>query len=215
MEPLPTLWAGAGVCDSTVPAGFVPATVLTWLASPAALRRLTAAAVFRPTTLGTFVTETAETSSSTGEPRATDVPAPGVCAKTVPFGCLLGFVRTLEARPRWCSSPVAAAWFMPTTFGTVTAAGAPLFLLLSLSRVRKYAAARPPATSSSRSRSHGQRSGGRRRGGAGKTSSSSTSGGGAPSSTTVVRVAGSGCPSAGVLGRMSPPSYPPRLQVNR
>ena len=92
------------------------------------------------------------------------VPAPGFCANTIPCGRSLWPTRGATSRPRSWIRTEAACSVSPITFGTV---------VLSLPRVRRNQASRPPTTTSSRStsQSHQYRSGG---GPTGSATSSST-----------------------------------------
>src|SRR5919201_1590234 len=81
-----TRFAAFGVWATTVPFGCEEDTVNTFGTSPAPRTAATAVSRDWPTVSGT-VTRPRATRMTTVEPPVTWVPAPGVCATTVPLGC--------------------------------------------------------------------------------------------------------------------------------
>jgi hypothetical protein len=86
-----------------------------------------AAASVDPTTFGTLTgAGPEETTKPTALPRATLAPAAGLCLITCPAGtvALFSVVTVPTARPAPVMALLAAASVDPTTFGTLTVAGA-------------------------------------------------------------------------------------------
>ena len=122
-EPDSTLLPAVGVWLMTSPDGTV---VLDWLetvptTSPALFSRVVAYAWVMPTTFGTD-TLPLETTRFTAEPASTAVPADGLSLMTLPEGTVvLDCVVTVPTvSPAAVIALLAAAWVLPTTFGTDT-----------------------------------------------------------------------------------------------
>ena len=121
--PTAIMVAAAGVWLMTSPAGtnVEDANVTAPSARLAAVIALVAAVWVRPTTFGTVTIDGPDdTVNATDEPGATAVPAAGVELMIEPaWTVALGAVKTVPTtRPALVIAVVAAAWVMPTTFGT-------------------------------------------------------------------------------------------------
>src|SRR4051794_18151865 len=126
--PLATCVPAAGVWLMTEPDGTVllAAVVSGPSFRPAPVIAVVAAACVRPTTSGTATCGSPEdTTSATGVPLATCVPAAGVWLITEPDGTvvLVAVVNGPGFRPASVIAVVAAACVSPTTFGTATCGG--------------------------------------------------------------------------------------------
>jgi hypothetical protein len=122
-EPASTAVPADGLSLMTLPEGTVvlDCVVTVPTVSPAAVIALLAAAWVLPTTFGTAIAPL-ETTRFTAEPASTAVPADGLSLMTVPEGTVVldCVVIVPTVRPAVVIALLAAAWVLPTTFGTDT-----------------------------------------------------------------------------------------------